>query len=101
MKCLGHETLRGHVQCLYHITAVPINWSLVTQACILENLHRLDTMIVEEAAKKGRHSITRLGVRFVEHRTSRAVGALVMPWCSGEVVTPYNRVALVRVASQR
>jgi hypothetical protein len=48
MKCLGHETLRGHVQCVYRITEVPISLSLVTQAGLLENLHRLDTMIVEE-----------------------------------------------------
>ena len=36
MKRLGHEALRGHVQCVYHITAVPISWSLVTQADLLE-----------------------------------------------------------------
>jgi hypothetical protein len=101
VKCLGHETLRGHVQCVYRITTVPISWSLVTQACLLENLHRLDTMIVEEVAKKGRHTITRLGARFVERRTSRAVGALVTPWSSGKVATPCSRVALVRVASHR
>jgi hypothetical protein len=53
MKCLGHEALRGHVQCVYRITAVPISLSLVTQAGLLENLHRLDTMIVEKVAKKG------------------------------------------------
>jgi hypothetical protein len=41
MKCLGHEALRGHVQCVQRITAVPISWSLVTQAGLLENLHRL------------------------------------------------------------
>ena len=29
---MGHETLRGHVQCMYRITAVPLSWSLVTQA---------------------------------------------------------------------
>jgi hypothetical protein len=74
MKCLGHEALRGHVQCVYRITAVPISLSLVTQAGLLENLHRLDTMIVEEVAKKGRHTITRLGARFGERRTSRSVG---------------------------
>jgi hypothetical protein len=74
MKCLGHEALRGHVvQCVYRITAVPISLSLVTQAGLLENLHRLDTMIVEEVAKKDRHTITGLGARFVERRTSRAV----------------------------
>ena len=101
MKCLGHESLRGHVQCVYRITAVPISWSLVTQAGLLENLHRLDTMIVEEVAKKGRHTITRMGARFVERRTSRAVGASVTPWSSGKVATPCSRVALVRVASQR
>jgi hypothetical protein len=77
MECLGHEELRGHVQCVYLITAVPISLSLVTQAGLLENLHRLDTMIVEEVAKKGRHTINRLGARFVERCTRRAVGALV------------------------
>jgi hypothetical protein len=51
--------------------------SLVTQTGLLENLHSLDTMIVEEVAKKGRHTITRLGARFVERRTSLAVGARV------------------------
>jgi hypothetical protein len=72
----------------------------VTQACLLENLHRLDTMIVEEVAKKGRHTITRLGARFVERRTSRAVGALVMPLSAWMVATPCRRVTLVRVASK-
>ena len=66
MKCLGHEALRGHVQYVYGIAAVPIRLSLVTQAGLLENLHRLDTMIVEKVAKKGRHTITRLGARVVE-----------------------------------
>jgi hypothetical protein len=61
MKCLGHEAMRGHVQCVYCITAVPISLSLMTQTGLLENLHRLDTMIVEEVAKKGRHTITRMG----------------------------------------
>ncbi len=85
---------------MYRITAVPISLSLVTQAGLLENLHRLDTMIFEEVAKKGRHIITGLGVRFVEHRTSRAVGALVTQWSSGMVATPCSRVALVRVAAK-
>jgi hypothetical protein len=49
--------VRGHVQCVYRITAVPISLSLVTQAGLLENLHRLDTMIVEEVAKKVKHTI--------------------------------------------
>jgi hypothetical protein len=40
--------MRGHVQCVHRITAVPISLSLVTQDGLLENLHRLDTMIVEE-----------------------------------------------------
>jgi hypothetical protein len=53
MKCLGHEAMRGHAQYVYRITAVPISLSLVTQAGLLENLHRLDTMIVEKVAKKG------------------------------------------------
>jgi hypothetical protein len=55
---------------VHRITAVPISLSLVTQASVLENLHRLDTMIVEEVAKKGRHTITGLRARFVERRTS-------------------------------
>jgi hypothetical protein len=85
---------------VYRLTAVPIILSLVTQAGLLENLHRLGTMIVEEVAKKGRHTITRLGARFVDRRTSRAVGALVTPWSAGMVATPCSRVALVRVASK-
>ena len=28
MKCLRHESMRSHVQCVYRITAVPISWSL-------------------------------------------------------------------------
>jgi hypothetical protein len=83
---------------VYHITAVPISLSLVTQTGLLENLHRLDTMIVEEVAKKGRHTVTRLGARFVERRTRRTVGALGTPWSAGRVATPCSRVALVRVS---
>jgi hypothetical protein len=49
MKCLGHESLRGHVQCVYRITDVPISLSLVAEAGLLENLRRLDTMIVEKS----------------------------------------------------
>ena len=64
MKCVGHEALRGHVQCVYRITTVTISLSLVTQAVLLENLHRFDTMIVEEVAKKGRHTITGLFFTF-------------------------------------
>jgi hypothetical protein len=41
-------------------------------------------MIVEEVAKKGRHTTTRLRARFVECRTSRTVGALVTPWSAVE-----------------
>jgi hypothetical protein len=87
---------------VHRITAVPISWSLVTQANLLENLHRLDTMIVEEVAKKGlgRHTITGLRARFVDRRTSRAVGALVTPWSSGKVAARCSRVSLVRVASK-
>jgi hypothetical protein len=62
--------MRGHVQCVHGIAAVPIRLSLVTQAGLLENLHRLDTMIVEKVARKGRHTITRLGALFVERRTT-------------------------------
>ena len=45
---------------MYRITAVPISLSLGAQAGLLENLHRLDTMIVEEVAKIGRNIITGL-----------------------------------------
>ena len=41
------------------------------QAGLLENLHRIDTMIVEEVAKIGRNIITGLRVRLA----SRAGGA--------------------------
>jgi hypothetical protein len=34
---------------------VPISWSLVAQTGLLENLCRLDTMIIEEIAKIGRN----------------------------------------------
>jgi hypothetical protein len=57
-------------------------------------------MIVKEVAKKVRHTITRLGARFVELRTRRAVGALVTPWSAGMVATPCSRVTLVGVASK-
>jgi hypothetical protein len=57
-------------------------------------------MIVEEVAKIGRHTITWLGARFVEHRASLTVGALVTQWSSRMVVTPCSRVALVRVVSK-
>jgi hypothetical protein len=62
---------------VYRITAVPISLSLVTQADyslqagLLENLHRLDTMIVEEVAKIGRHTITGLGARFCGVRSEK------------------------------
>jgi hypothetical protein len=85
---------------VYRITVVPISWSLVTQAGLLENLHRLDTVIIEEVAKKGRHTIARLGSYFVERRTRLAVGAFVMPWSAWMVATPCSRVSLVRVASK-
>jgi hypothetical protein len=85
---------------VHRITAVPISWSLVTQASLLENLHRLDTMIVEEVAKKGRHTITGLRARFVDRRTRHAVGALVTPWSAGKVAARCSRVSLVRVASK-
>jgi hypothetical protein len=80
MKCWGHESLRGHVKYVYGITAVPISLSLVTQAGLLENLHRLDTMIVEKVAKKGRHTITRLGALVVERRTTLVRVAPWGPW---------------------
>ena len=71
---------------MYRITVASISLSLGAQACLLENLHRRDTMIVEEVAKIGRHTITCQGSCFVERRTSHAEGALVMPWRSGMVV---------------
>jgi hypothetical protein len=80
MKCLGHESMRGHVQYVYGIAAVPISLSLVTQAGLLENLHRLDTMIVEKVARKGRHTITRLGTLFVEHSTALVRASPWGPW---------------------
>jgi hypothetical protein len=69
--------MRGHVQYVYRITAVPISLSFVTQAGLLENLYRLDSMIVEKVAKKGRHTITRMGARFVERSTALVRAA---PW---------------------
>jgi hypothetical protein len=90
MKGLGHELLRGHVQCVYRITILPIGGSIVTQAVLLENLHRLDTMIVEEVAKKSRDTIR---PRF--RRTRRSGGALVAPWSAG----PGRRRTLVSVAA--
>ncbi len=70
---------------MYRITAASISLSLGAQAGLLENLHRRDTMIVEEVAKIGRHTITGRGACFVELCTSRSEGALVMPWRSGMV----------------
>ena len=58
MKCLGHEALRGHVQGVYRIAGVPIGISRMTQAGLLENLHWLDTMGVEEVGKKADTSMT-------------------------------------------
>jgi hypothetical protein len=55
---------------------------------------------VTTVAKKGRHTITRLGARFVERRTRGAVGALVTLWSAGMVATPCSRVALVGVSSK-
>ena len=100
MKGLRHEFLRGHVQCMYRSTSLPSGGSIVTQASLLENLHRLDTMLVEEVAKKSRDTISPrcrrtgllveevrdvggqindiifgLGTRFGERRTSRVWGA--------------------------
>jgi hypothetical protein len=50
--------------------------------------------------KKGRHTVTRLGARFVERSTRRTVGALVTPWSARMVATPCSRVELVRVTSK-
>jgi len=52
---------------VYRITAVKISWSLGVQAGLLENLHRLDTMIGEEVAKIGRNSITGLRACLASH----------------------------------
>ena len=71
---------------MYQITVVPISLSRGAQAGLLENLDRIDTMIVEEVAKIGGHTITGRGACFVELHTSRAEGALVTPWRSGMVV---------------
>jgi hypothetical protein len=81
---------------VHRITTVPISWSLGAQAGILENLHRLDTMIGEEVAKIGRNSITGLRACLA----SRAGGAKGTLWSSGMVVIPCSRVTLVRVASK-
>jgi hypothetical protein len=70
---------------VYRITAVTISLKRGAQVGLLENLHRLDTMIVEEVAKIGRHTITGRGACLVERRTSRAEGALVKTWRSGMV----------------
>ena len=105
MKCLGHEAQRGNVQYVHGIAAVPISLSLVTQAGLLENLHRLDTMIVEKVARKVQTHHHQAGGDFCgapySTRTSRAVGAVGTPWSSGKVASPCSRVALVRVPSQR
>ena len=90
---------------MYRISAVPISLSVVTQTRRLENLHRLDIMIVEEVAQICRHGaisplLIGLGVRFVEHFTSHAGGAGVTPWSSRMVATPGIRVSLVNVASR-
>jgi hypothetical protein len=55
IKGWRHEGQRGRVQCTHCITAVPISWSFVAQTGLLENLCRLDTMIIEEIAKIGRN----------------------------------------------
>ena len=85
---------------MYRGPGLPIGGSIVTQASLLENLHRLDTMLVEEVAKKTRDIISPrcrrtgllveevrdvggqindnifgLGTRFGERRTSRVWGA--------------------------
>jgi hypothetical protein len=66
----------------------------VTQAGLLENLHRLDTMVVEEVAKKGRN-FTGLGVRefFVERRANHALVAFVAPRSVGTVAAIIVRAA--------
>jgi hypothetical protein len=89
-----------HHRCANQLESRDARYGPFSLLSLLENLHRLDTMIVEEVAKKVRHTITRLGTRFVERRTRGAVGALVTPWSAGMVVTPCIRVALVGVASK-
>jgi hypothetical protein len=44
---------------MYRSTSLPSGGSIVTQASLLENLHRLDTMLVEEVAKKSRDTSAR------------------------------------------
>ena len=62
----------------------------MTQAGLLENLHRLDTMIVEEVAKKSRDTI-----RPRCRRTRRSGGALVAP----RIASPGRRSTVVSVAA--
>ena len=62
MKGLRHEFLRGHVQCMYRSTSLPSGGSIVTQASLLENLHRLDTMLVKKVAKKSRDTLSEMMV---------------------------------------
>ena len=54
MKGLRHELLRGHVHCMYRIPGLPIGGSIVTQAGLLENLHRLLSRAWIVAGEAGR-----------------------------------------------
>jgi hypothetical protein len=81
---------------MHGITAVPISWSLVAQAGLLENLGRLDTMILEEIAEIGRNRSRIAGLR--ARLASSARGAEVTPGSSG--IARVCRRALVGVASE-
>ena len=89
----GHEALRGHVQCVYRITAVPISLSLVTQAGLLEDLHRLDTLVVEEVAEKIGHTASRHTITGLGRRASHAGEAFVAPQRAGKVAAPWSNTA--------
>jgi hypothetical protein len=75
---------------------VPISWRLVSQACLLENLGRLDAMIVEEIAKIGRNRSRIASLR--ARLASGTRGAEVTPWSSGIAIA--CRRTLVRVAAE-
>ena len=95
MKGLRHEFLRGHVQCMYRGPGLPIGGSIVTQAVLRENHHRIDTMIVEEVAKKSRDTIR---PRFGERRAGRVGGGA---WATrGARIVAMERVPAVVVATK-
>jgi hypothetical protein len=95
MKGLRHEWLSGHVQCMYRVRGLPIGVVLVTQAGLLENLHRPDTMTVEEVAKKGRDIIR---PRFGGRRAGRVGGGALAS--RGARIGATERVPAVVVATE-